>query len=246
MSQARPSRQCWLREVEGHRSYHHSERRLPGGRSRARGESGCWEARGLPPPPARSHTQGSLYGSAAGRALAVSASGKPGLGLLRGHNQAFVLPLAHPRPAGSPVRDTASRTQALPSGILWGWARRHHRGQQGTCKQHPTKSMFPTKTSLSTYDTVSPGITAEPATEEGDGCDHGQIGHSSLRRGAARPRYMPARHLQWGPHGEKSQVLPAWGPPQLHRTRPLAKESMNLSLPTDIWSPALARRKGRP
>ena len=51
------------------------------------------------------------------------------------------------------------------------------------CKRHPTQSTFPTKASLSTYYAVSRGITADPAAEEGDGCDHSQFGHSSLRRG---------------------------------------------------------------
>lgn len=64
------------------------------------GAGRCWLAASSP----RSHTQSSLYGNKTGGHWQLQPQGNPGLGFLRGHNQAFVLTLTHPHPGRPPRR----------------------------------------------------------------------------------------------------------------------------------------------
>lgn len=131
------------------------------GHTRSQGESGRRETLAVSSS-AGSHIQSSLYGNKAGRALAVSASGKPRFGFSLRAQPGLCLDFTRPQ-LGWPPGRVHSIQDPSPSGptLPRMGTRTHHGRQRGT---------FP-ETSLRTYYVLITGPTVEPATEEGSRCD---------------------------------------------------------------------------
>lgn len=120
---------------------------------------------------AGNHTQSSLYGKKAGRALAVSASGKPRLGLTPRAQQAFVLTLAHPHLGWRPCWAHSSQDPSPFELILLRLGtKRHHQGRR---PGHPAvgTTHVPHPDLIEDLLYADRGITVEPAPEEDDRCD---------------------------------------------------------------------------
>lgn len=119
----------------------------------------------VPPAPARSHVQSSLYGNEVGWALAVSATGKPRFGFSPRAQPGLCLDFALSALAGLLVGYTASRTQAPPAGPSEAGHKETPQRTAGDMRPGLNATHVPHQR-LRTYYASSDGIAVGPAVEE--------------------------------------------------------------------------------
>lgn len=130
--------------------------------------------------------------------------GNPGLGFLRGHNQAFVLtPPPHPSWFPRQTHRVLGPRPSEPTLQRLG-TDRHRGGQPGTCTQAPDAPTLITA-SLRTYHVLSHRTAAELTRAEPQMAHHQRlIGARFIHTmKSCESHYVPA------PHGDKDKVPPA-------------------------------------